>query len=172
VIQTLFASSPAREDNFIVGYAMGGNVALGSALMHPQIYHTCVDISGGIGLTVNTQTLKDELDSDHFKNNFLIYNATFGDSAEIDGSRHDMRAIAEKNIREGNEMPGFYFVAGSEEGFIGDRVKADADTLSKMGYDVTYICAEGHGHDFDLWDTYLKKALDELLPLKRKPLYP
>ena len=30
VIQSLFASSPRREDNFVLGYAMGGNVALGS----------------------------------------------------------------------------------------------------------------------------------------------
>ena len=35
VIQTLFASSPEREDNFIMGYAMGGNVALAAALALP-----------------------------------------------------------------------------------------------------------------------------------------
>jgi putative tributyrin esterase len=44
VIQALFASSPRREDNFIMGYAMGGNVALGTALMRPDLYHACVDI--------------------------------------------------------------------------------------------------------------------------------
>ena len=35
VIQTLFASSPKREDNFIMGYAMGGNVALAAAIAVP-----------------------------------------------------------------------------------------------------------------------------------------
>ncbi|NLM61945.1 MAG: hypothetical protein GX193_07700 [Clostridiales bacterium] len=171
VVQTLFASSPKREDNFIVGYAMGGNVALGTAIMRPDLYNTCIDISGGIGLTVNTEKLKEELDSDHFKR-FPLYGATFGKSDEIDGSRHDIRAIAKSNKEKGVRLPKFYLIAGSKEGFIGDRVKADADTLKEMGYDVTYICAEGYRHDFEMWNDYIRIALDEILPLKREPIYP
>ena len=33
IMQTLFASSPERQDTFIMGYAMGGNAALGAAIM-------------------------------------------------------------------------------------------------------------------------------------------
>jgi putative tributyrin esterase len=172
VMQTLFASSPRREDNFIMGYAMGGNAALGNALMHPELYSACVDISGGIGLTVNTETLKKELESDHMKNSFKLYGATFGNASEIDGSVHDMRAAAQRNLDDGAVLPKFFLIAGSEEGFIGDRVKADADTLKNMGYDVTYICAAGYKHYFELWNDYIKIALDELLPLKREPIYP
>jgi putative tributyrin esterase len=51
-------------------------------------------------------------------------------------------------------------------------VKADADTLKAIGYDVTYISVEGHRHDFELWNDYIRIALDELLPLKREPIYP
>jgi putative tributyrin esterase len=171
VIQTLFASSPKREDNFIMGYAMGGNAALGNALMRPDLYSACIDISGGIGLTVNTETLKKELNSDHMKS-FKLYGTTFGKADEIEGSRHDMRTVAQRNLDQGVELPKFYLIAGSEEGFIGDRVKADAETLKKMGYDVTYICAEGYKHYFELWNDYIKIALDELLPLKREPIYP
>lgn len=172
VIQSLFASSPKREDNFIVGYAMGGNTAFGNALMHPELYNTCVDLSGGIGLTVNTQTLIDELNSDHFKNNFKLYNSTFGAAEELESSRHNMYAVAKRNIESGAELPKFYFIAGSEEGFIKDRCKADADTMTALGYDVTYICAEGYKHDFVMWDKYLQTVFDELLPLKRTPIYP
>lgn len=172
VIQTLFASSPRREDNFIMGYAMGGNVASGNALMHPELYHTCIDMSGGIGLTVNTETLKAELDSDHFRRGFRLYNSTFGESSDLEGSRHDMLAVAKRNIKDGVQVPKFYFIAGSEEGFIGDRVKADADTMKALGYDVTYICADGHRHDFALWNKYIEIALNELLPLKRRPILP
>ena len=57
VIQSLFASSPKREDNFIMGYAMGGNVALGAAVNRPDRYSMCVDISGGIGMTFRADTL-------------------------------------------------------------------------------------------------------------------
>ena len=171
VIQTLFPSSPKREDNFIMGYAMGGNAALGNALMRPDLYSACVDISGGIGLTVNTEKLKSELESGRF-DTFKIVGATFGKPDELIGSRHDMKMVAERNLKEGLELPKFYLIAGSEEGFIGDRIKADADTLKDMGYDVTYICAEGHRHDFKMWDHYIAVALDELLPLKREAIYP
>ena len=171
LMQSLFASSPKREDNFIVGFAMGGNVALGTALMHPELYQTCVDMSGGIGLTVNMETLKEELRSDHFKYDFPIYNSTFGDPDKLDGSRHDMYAVAKRNIEQGVELPKFYLIAGSEEGFIGDRVKADADTLKAMGYDLTYICEEGYKHDFPLWDKYLEIVFDEILPLKRSAIF-
>jgi putative tributyrin esterase len=171
VVQSLFASSSKREDNFIMGYAMGGNVALGTALVRPDLYSVCVDMSGGIGLTVNVGTLQDELRSDHFIQ-WKLYGATFGDAGDLPGSRFDMRAVAQQNLDRGVKLPKFYLIAGSEEGFIGDRVKADADTLTKMGYDITYICVPGHKHDFDLWDLYIRRALDELLPLKREPIYP
>ncbi len=73
VIRSLFASSPRREDNFIMGYAMGGNVALGAAVRRPDLYAACVDASGGIGMTLNTETLKRELDEIRFP----IYRTSF-----------------------------------------------------------------------------------------------
>ncbi len=170
VVQSLFASSPDREDNFIVGYAMGGNAVLGNALMYPNRYSMCIDISGGIGLTLNTETLKKELDDDHFRNNFPLYNSTFGEAENLEGSKHDMYAKAKKNIDEGLEVPKFCIVVGSEE-FVFDRVTADADTMKSLGYDVTYINAKGYDHNFELWDEYIKKALYELLPLKRKAIF-
>lgn len=169
VIQTLFASSPKREDNFIMGYAMGGNVALACAIKCPENYFACIDISGGIGYTVNTETLKAELDSDHFRKSFPLYNFTFGESSELENSKHDLYQIAKQKIDGGKQLTKFYLVAGSEEGFIGERVKADAETLTKLGYDVTYTCLEGYSHDFSLWDMYIKLALDQILPLKRDP---
>ena len=170
VIQSLFPSSPAREDNFIVGYAMGGNAALGNALMHPELYRACVDMSGGIGLTVNTETLKTELESEHFSH-FPIYLSTFGPAEQLDGSRHDLALIARRNLEEGVELPDFHIICGSEE-FIRERVEADVKTLREIGYTINYICPEGYRHDFNLWDDYLQVVFDDLLPLKRTAMYP
>ena len=170
VIQSLFASSPKREDNFIVGYAMGGNVARGTALMHPELYQTCVDISGGIGMTLSTETLKEELDGDHFRNNFPLYNASFGPSSEIDGSPYDLAVIAREKLQEsqrsGKPVCDFHVICGSDE-FIRSRVEKDVEKLKEIGYPANYICPEGYTHDFVLWDKYIKYALDELLPLER-----
>ena len=166
VIQTLFASSPEREDNFIMGYAMGGNVALGTALMHPERYKACVDISGGIGMTLDTQALRQELDGDHFRKNFPLYNASFGESGQLEGSIYDIAAAARKHLAEGKEVCDFHVICGSEE-FIRARVERDVALLREMGYPINYICPEGYTHDFVLWDQYIKLALDQLLPLRR-----
>ncbi len=166
VMQALFASSPKREDNFIVGYAMGGNAALGTALMHPERYTACVDISGGIGMTLATETLKSELLGDHFKTHFPLYNSSFGDASGIDGSRFDLAKIAKEKLASGNPVCDFHVVCGSNE-FIRERVEADVALLREIGYPVNYICPKGYEHDFVLWDEYIKKALEELLPLKR-----
>lgn len=167
VIQALFASSPAREDNFIMGYAMGGNVALATAIMHPDRFACCVDMSGGIGLTLDTKTLQDELRSDHFKNFMPVYNSTFGDPEKLPGSKHDLYSIAKKFKEDGAELTKFFIVCGSEE-FIRARVERDVELLKELGYDPEYILAEGYDHNFDMWEDYIRISLDRLLPLRRK----
>ena len=168
VIQSLFASSPKREDNFIMGYAMGGNVALGTALLHPEMFHTCVDISGGIGMTLDTEKLKEEVESYHFKYEFPLFRAAFGSADGIDGSRFDVRKVAEQNAKEGKELCKFHIACGDKE-FIRERVEGDVRILKEIGYDVNYILAEGYDHNFDMWNDYIEIALDKLLPLKRTP---
>ena len=166
VVQTLFASSSAREDNFIVGYAMGGNVALGTALLHPELYAACVDISGGIGMTLVNDTLREELNGDHFRNFFPLYNASFGAPEQLEGSRFDIYQAAKRHKESGKPLSKFYICCGSEE-FIRPRVEGDVQKLQELGYDVTYICADGYNHDFRMWNDYLEIALGQLLPLKR-----
>lgn len=166
LVRALFASSDKREDNFIIGFAMGGNVALGTALMHPELYAACVDISGGIGMTLSTETLKEELLGDHFKNFFPLFNKSFGEAENIDGSRFDIGKTAKDKKEAGEELCKFYVVCGEHE-FIRERVERDVRLLKELGYDTTYICEPGQTHDFNMFDLGLKKAFYELLPLKR-----
>ena len=63
LIRSLFASSGAREDNYVVGMAMGGNGALQLAMRRPDLYAACVDLSGGIGCTIDTDNLVSQLNS-------------------------------------------------------------------------------------------------------------
>ena len=167
VIQTLFASSPRREDNFIMGYAMGGNAALGAALARPDLYAACVDISGGIGLTLRTETLKQELRGEHFRRFFPLYNTTFGEANSIDGSRFDLYGIAKQKKEAGEEQSRLFIACGSRE-FIRPRVEGDVAALRELGYQVLYEVMEGYNHDFEFWDLYIRKALESLLPLKHR----
>lgn len=171
VIQTLFASSPKREDNFIIGYAMGGNVALGAAVNHPERYCFCVDLSGGIGMNMDPEVLKKELMSDHFRNNFRLYNTTFGEPDQIDGSMADLAYQVKKHREAGDPEVKYVVVCGSEE-FIRQRVENDVRVMKELNMDVEYICAPGYDHNFRLWDHCLQVALDEKLPLKRQAIYP
>jgi putative tributyrin esterase len=171
VIQTLFASSEKREDNFIMGYAMGGNVALAAAITRPDRYSACMDISGGIGMTMNAGVLKDELNGDHFKNSFPLYNATFGDSESVEGSEFDLTSVAKANRAKNLPECKFILACGSKE-FIRERVENDVGVLRKMDFDVQYICAEGYDHNFRMWNDYIEIGLDRMLPLKRKAIHP
>lgn len=171
VIQSLFPSSPKRDDNFIMGYAMGGNVALACALTRPDRYCFCMDISGGIGMTADPNMLAAELKGDHFRNNFYLYNATFGDGNAIKGSRFDLNALAQKHMEAGQKMPELILACGSME-FIRSRVENDVAKLRELGLDITYLCAEGYDHDFKMWDRYIRLGLDRFFPLKRRVIYP
>ena len=165
VMQTLFASSPERQDTFIMGYAMGGNAALGAAISRPDLYAACVDISGGIGLTVKTETLVRELEGEHFRRYFPLYNATFGAPETIRGSRFDLEKLAKENA-DPEKQSQLFITCGSRE-FIRPRVEDDVETLRALGWRVSYEVAEGEDHDFGFWDRYIRKALYELLPLRR-----
>lgn len=171
VIQSYFASSPKREDNFVMGYAMGGNVALAMAMMHPELYAACVDMSGGIGYTLSTENMVRELEGDHFRNHFYRFNATFGEPEDFPGSRHDLYPIVKKHIEEGRELTDLTIVCGDKE-FIRTRVEEDVRILKELNYPVKYVLAEGYDHDFDCWDHFIRVSLDEWLPLKRKILFP
>lgn len=166
VVQTLFASSPEREDNFIVGYAMGGNAALAAAIRFPHRFCYCMDISGGIGYTLCTETLAAELDGEHFKSTFPLVNSSFGSGDRLAGSRHDLRSILLRQIAQGVQLPRFHLASGSLE-FVRSRIEADAQALSRLGCQVEYVCAENYDHDFVFWDHYIQLALDKILPLKR-----
>ncbi len=170
VVQTIFPSSPKREDNFVMGYAMGANVALGTAVMRPDLFCACLDISGGIGLTLKTQTLINELNSDHFKTFLPSYHIAFGDPEQFAGSRYDLWPIAKRFREESVPLCDFTIACGSKE-FIRTRVEDDVECLRELGYPIRYICAEGYDHNWIMWEKYLIDGLNELLPLKREYLY-
>ena len=155
--------------HFIMGYAMGGNVALGTAIHRPDLYAACVDLSGGIGMTLQTETLKEELRGNHFRELFPIYNTTFGKAEDIGGPDYDLYTMARRHIEAGETMPEFIIACGSEE-FIRSRVEGDVEALRRLNCRVRYEVPEGYTHDFEMWDLCIRKALDEWLPLKRRAI--
>ena len=165
VIQALFASSPAREDNFVIGFAMGGNGALALAMRRPDLYSAVVDLSGGIGCSTDTEYFFEQMKNIPMKR----LHSAFGDLSKFRGSEYDIGYYAKKNIEEKVDMPRLFLAVG-ENDFIRDVVRKDRGMLRNLGYDLYYEEAPGYGHDWDFWDKYFQIALDEWLPLKRKPV--
>jgi len=166
VIQTMFPSSAKREDNFVVGLAMGGNGALALGLKRPDLYQAIVDLSGGIGCSVDT---------DHFIEQVRTLKldrlqTTFGNPDKIRDGQYDLGGYVRRHIKEGVTLPKI-FIAVGEKDFIRDVVGYDRDALKKLGIDFYYEEVANYGHDWNFWDLYLKKALEEWLPLKRSPIY-
>ncbi len=165
VVKSLFASADGRENTFVVGMAMGGNGALGLGLIRPDLYEAVVDLSGGIGVTLDRE---EYIRSLHWHTP-RVRNTLLGEQ-EFVNSEHDLRWFAERNKAEGVQVPQLFIGVG-EDDFIRDRVHEDYLILQKLGYDVMYEEAKAMKHDFDMWDFYLNKALSSWLPLKREPLY-
>ncbi len=101
------------------------------------------------------------------KDNFPIYNSTFGSPDELVNSKHNIYDVA-KNI-SGNTKTKmrFILIAGSEEGFIRERVEKDAEILRELEFNVEYRCIKKYGHNYELWDKMLSVLLNEILPLRR-----
>ena len=67
-------------------------------------------------------------------------------------------------------LPSLYIAVG-ENDFIRNTVRRERDALQRAGLPFHYEEAPGLGHEWKFWDIYFKKALEEWLPLKRKPIY-
>lgn len=165
VINSLFAAAEGRENTFVIGMAMGGNGALGLGLMRPDLYEAVVDLSGGIGVTLDREEYIRGLDCAFPR----VRETLYGKEDFID-SEHDLRWYAEKNIKECVKVPKFFIGVGEKE-FIHDRVYEDYRVMKELGYDVFYEEPKGLKHDYNMWDPYLDIALSKWLPLKREPIY-
>ena len=144
---------------------MGGNGALELGLLHPEMYAAAVDLSGGIGLTLDRQNYEDQMEW-----GTASLGKTLRGAKEFRNTDHDLYHIAEQDLLQGLELPQLFLAVG-EKDFIRYRVKADYDALCELGCPVYYEEAKGLAHEWDFWDLYLRKALYEWLPLKREPIY-
>lgn len=162
VVQSLFASSPKREDNFVLGMAMGGNASLMLAMKRPDLYAACVDLSGGIGCSIDSEYFVEAVKNSGMKK----LRSAFKQPNELPASAFDLGYWAEMNAKNKVTMPEL-FIAVGEDDFIRDVVRKDRDALNRIGHKFHYEEAPGYGHEWDFWDEYIKKALNEWLPLKR-----
>ena len=79
--------------------------------------------------------------------------------------RFDVYGLAEKNIREKTEMPRLIFATGSGDRGMPYYVPV-IDRIEAMGIPAERYYVDGDGHSWEFWDSTVRKALDEMLPIR------
>ncbi len=151
--------SAKREDNLVAGLSMGGYGALKAALTYPDRYFACASLSGALDITrkgrpINMQEWR------------AIFDFNMQDPMELEGSPHDIYALARKNKEEACNFPKLYLWCGTEDALIENNRRFHA-LLEEMDVEHCYEESEGN-HRWEWWDKHIRGALRFLLGEKSR----
>lgn len=152
VTRRMFPLSRKREDTFIGGLSMGGFGAMRNGLKYHDTFGAIISFSGVLELW-------EENTSPSPRVNMEFEEGIFGDLDEALVSDKNPAWLVKKLAGKQN-LPNIYVACGTEDRLLGHS-RNFRDLLVKSGFHVTY--EEGPGdHNWDFWDTYIKKAIDWL----------
>ena len=83
-----------------------------------------------------------------------------GNLRETAASDKNPSVLAKALAQKGGNLPKIYIACGTEDSLLSQN-RGFRDLLVANGFDVTYEESPG-GHNWDFWDTYIKKAIDWL----------
>lgn len=159
----MFPLSHKKEDTFIAGLSMGGYGALVNGLKYHETFSHIGAFSPAVFLDKILSEDPSTAGSGMFKEGF--YDNVFGGIETIKNSEKDYNYLINELIEQKKEIPKIYLPIGTEDFLLGS-VRHFHEFLKERPVDLTYIEDTG-GHDWDFWDTYLKRFLD-WLPLDEK----
>lgn len=156
-----FPLSTKREDTFIGGLSMGGFGAIHNGFKHHETFSHIIALSAA--LIVN-ESLLERTDDGFFLSSKAYAQSCFGNDLEA-ALKSDMnpKVLVKRVVEEGVELPKVYMATGDKDGLLG----VDEDFyhyIKDLGVDASWEVGPG-AHEWDFWDTYIKKALD-WLPLE------
>jgi len=144
----MFPLSDKREDTFIAGLSMGGYGALRNGIVFSDIFSYVAGLSSALHLF---DDLSEEANI-----------GLFDDLNAASKTNLNHKVAATEMFKDKKEIPKFYMACGRQD----DLFEANMDFrdfLKDNGADVTWD-EEDAGHDWDFWDSQIKKVL-EWLPL-------
>lgn len=155
ITRRMFPLSRKREDTFIGGLSMGGYGAVRNGLKYHETFGAVISFSGVLELWAENTAPSQRV-------NMTFEEGIFGDlDAALVSDKNPawlVKALAGKR-----DLPNVYIACGTEDRLL-PHSRNFRDLLTANGFSVTY--EEGPGdHNWDFWDTYIKKALD-WLPLE------
>lgn len=157
----MFPLSRKREDTYIGGLSMGGYGALRNGLKYNETFGAIVALSAAL--------VVDDVKKRTNENGFFLESrdyaeSVFGNLDEVEASDKNPKYLVEKLLEQKKEIPAIYMACGNQDSLL--KANQDfADFLKAKNVNVTFEIGEGN-HEWDFWDTYIKKAMD-WLPLEK-----
>ncbi len=152
VVQDLFPLSGKREDTFIAGLSMGGYGAFKLALSRPDLYSAAASLSGAVDICEVTKAHDDPENTAWLE----TMRNDFGDLEKLEGSEHDLFALAQK-VSQSAKKPRLFQYCGTEDILYKDNVRL-RDFLRPLGFDYTYEETPGD-HSWEYWDRIIQNVL-------------
>ena len=149
VTRRMFPLSRKREDTFIGGLSMGGFGAMRNGLKYHDTFGAIISFSGVLAMFEGMPT----------EENRAFAEGLFGDWEKAMQSDANPIWLAKKLANQA-DLPKIHISCGTEDELL-PHSRGFRDLLKSCGFSVTYEEGPG-GHDWDFWDTYIKKVLDWL----------
>ncbi len=146
ITRKMFPLSDKREDTFIGGLSMGGYGALRNGIVFSETFSHVAGLSAAIHIF---DDLSEEADI-----------GLFDDFEKASESDLNPIVAADEMFRKKKPIPRFYMACGKQDDLMGVNT-AFRDHLREKGADVTWD-EEDAGHDWDFWDSQIRKVLDWL----------
>ena len=157
VTRNMFPLSDKREDTYIAGLSMGGYGALRNGIVYSDTFSHVAGLSSATHL----------FDGKEHDAMLMDEKAIFGDMEKAAKTDLNPTVAFENLLKENRPAPKFYISCGTEDGLFDANVDFKNYLVGK-GADVTWD-EEKRGHDWDFWDSQIKKVLD-WLPLEGENL--
>lgn len=153
-LKNWFNITSDREHTFIAGMSMGGYGTLNAALTHPEMYGAACAMSPGIRM--GTCDLKGKADKGlaipedpEINRNFVN---TFGPNENYEGSKYDLKHLAEQVNASKGPKPRILHLCGTEDPLYPESVDF-MEFMKCRCPNLDYTWQDSPGiHDFNYWD--------------------
>lgn len=157
----MFPLSTKREDTFIGGLSMGGYGALRNGLKYSETFGSIVALSSALNVETALNLTND---APIFMMRRDYMEACFGDLEAAQNSDVNPKWLI-KQCKEQKKPSNIYMATATRTAFW-----ASTRTLwrscGRNHVPVTFEVRPGN-HEWDFWDTYIKKAIYEWLPTEK-----
>lgn len=158
----MFPLSRKREDTYIAGLSMGGYGAVRNGLKYHGTFG-CIAALSAANIIDDIDKRTDDVPI--FLESRSYAESIFGDLEKVAESDKNPKWLAKKLVEEGVELPKIYMACGLQDSLL-DKSRELQEHLKELGYEVDYEEAPG-AHEWDFWNSYIKKVLD-WLPLEER----